>query len=191
MQIQRKHKPGFTSIALGKAWCEAIELQDGRRLLLRPIQPSDAVSLQRSFQTLSAHDVRMRFMHPMKELTADYARKLVEINPDRGFALVLVEAKPPPEALIAAVARTALDDDGLEAEFAIILGQEIRGLGLGHYMMEKLIEWSRTQELQAIYGYILCENLPMKGLAEKLGFEIGLVASSEDSDTLLARLRLN
>lgn len=179
-------KKGFTSIALGRDWCEAIALNDGRRLLLRPIQPSDAGTLRRSFENLSPHDVRMRFMHPLKELSPEYAQKLVEINPDQAFALVLVEAKPPEQALIGAVARTAMDQDGLEAEFAIVLGEEIRGLGLGRYLMEKLILWCRQRGLDAIYGFILEENAAMLGLAHALGFELG----EADEGVVLARLEL-
>lgn len=178
----------FTSIELGRAWCEAIALSDGRRLLLRPIQPRDADTLRRSFQTLTPHDVRMRFMHPLKEITPEYARQLTEIDPDQAFALVLVEAKPPDEALIAAVARTAVDDDGEEAEFAIIVAPEIRGQGLGRHLMEKLIDWSRQRGLQTIYGFILKENRAMLVLAESLGFEIG--PSDEDMGVVLARLAL-
>lgn len=187
MAREPKHRPRFLSIPLGRPWCEAIELRDGRKLLLRPIAPQDADTLRRSFERMSSHDVRMRFMHALKELSPEYARKLVDLDPKKAFALVLVEAKPPELALIGAVARTALDEDGREAEFAIVLGQEIRGQGLGRYLMEKLIEWCRLQELDAIYGFILTENEPMLELATDLGFDIG----PSDEDILIARLRLN
>ena len=186
MPIKKTEQPAFISIALGRAWCEAIALKDGRQLLLRPIQASDADRLRRSFKNLSPRDVRMRFMHPLKELSAEFAQKLVEINPDQAFALVLVEAKPPEQALIGAVARTAIDPDGREAEFAIVLGEEIRGLGLGRYLMEKLILWCRQRELDAIYGFILEENAAMLGLAYELGFALG----DSDEGIVLARLCL-
>lgn len=185
----KSRPPSFRSIDLGRPWCEAIELADGRRLLQRPIQPSDAETLRRSFHTLSPHDVRMRFMHPLKELTPEYAKKLTEINPDQAFAIVLVEAKPPAQALITAVARTAVDDTGKEAEFAIVLSPEIRGLGLGRHLMRALIAWCRERQLQAIYGFILQENRPMLCLAESLGFDIG--HTDEDLGVVLARLPLD
>ncbi|MGY6554735.1 MAG: GNAT family N-acetyltransferase [Wenzhouxiangella sp.] len=186
MSLKTIKKSSFISIALGRPWCEAIAIGDGRQLLLRPIQPSDASILRQSFKNLSPHDVRMRFMHPLKELSPEYAQKLVEINPDRAFALVLVEAKAPGQALIGAVARTAVDEDGREAEFAIVLGEEIRGLGLGRYLMEKLIEWCRQRKLDAIYGFILEENTAMLGLAHTLGFALG----DSDEGVVLARLAL-
>lgn len=179
----------FSTFPLGRAWCEAVELDDGRRLLMRPIQPGDAEALQRSFKILSPHDVRMRFMHPLKELTPTYARQLTDVDPDEAFALVLVEIKPPEEALIGAVARVAVDGSGKEAEFAIVVGPEIRGYGLGGHLMESLILWCRKRRLKAIYGFILRENQPMKNLADKLGFEIG--PTDDDTGVVLARLNLN
>ncbi|TVS12556.1 MAG: N-acetyltransferase [Wenzhouxiangella sp.] len=179
----------FTTLPLGLAWCEAIVLADGQRLIMRPIQPNDVERLQRSFKTLSPHDVRMRFMHPLKELTPAFARQLTRIDPERAFALVLVEAKPPEEALIGAVARVALDDDGREAEFAIVVGPDIRRFGLGRYLMKQLINWCREKRLEVLYGFILQENRPMQKLAEELGFEIG--PTDEDTGVVLARLALD
>ena len=186
---RNKKQQRFKALDLGRPWCKAIELRDGQRFLLRPIQPRDADTLRRSFKLLSPHDVRMRFMHPLKELSPEYARQLTEIDPEWGFALVLVEAKPPDEALIGAVARTAVDDDGREAEFAIIVGPDLRGQGLGKYLMQNLIKWSRERKLRAIYGFILTENRPMLKLAESLGFRIG--PSDDDMDVSLARLPLD
>lgn len=164
-------------------------LEDGQRLIMRPIQANDVDRLQRSFKTLSPHDVRMRFMHPLKELTPAYARQLTRIDPERAFALVLVEAKPPDQALIGAVARVALDDDGKEGEFAIIVGPEVRRYGLGRHLMKQLIAWCRQKRLDALYGFILKENRAMQKLAEQLGFEIG--PTDEDTGVVLARLTLD
>lgn len=179
----------FTSHALGRPWCQAIELADGTRLLMRPIQPSDAQMLQAGFLTLTPQEIRMRFLHPLNELTAGYAERLCRIDPEREFALVLVEAKPPSEARIAAVARVAIDDDGQEAEFAVILGREIRRFGLGHYLVGQLADWCRTQGLKTMYGFILAENRPMLDLMRKMGFHLG--PSDVDTGVMLARLPLN
>lgn len=181
--------PGFTTVALGRPWCRAIQIADGRRLLMRPIQPSDAEMLQRSFQTLTPQEVRMRFMHQMTGLTDDFARRLCDVDPVRAFAVVLVEVKPPEVALIRAVARVAMDDDGEEAEFAIIVGREIRRLGFGQYLMQQLIDWSRARGLTAIYGFILEENQPMLALMERMGFTLG--PSDDDTGVVLAHMRLS
>lgn len=180
--------PRFTAIPLGRPWCCAIELSDGQRLLMRPIQPSDAALLQRGFLTLTPEEIRMRFLHPLTELSTSYARQLSEIDPNRECALVLVEAKPPTEARIAAVARAAIDEDGFEAEFAIIVSREIRCFGLGRFLMEQLVAWARDRQLLALYGLVLKENAPMLKLMSGMGFAIE--PSDQDSGVLLVRLEL-
>ncbi|MFP4277566.1 MAG: N-acetyltransferase family protein [Wenzhouxiangella sp.] len=178
----------FKSIPLGRPWCCAIEMANGERFLMRPIQASDAPMLQQGFLTLTPQEIRMRFLHPLTELTAGYAERLCRIDPETEFALVLVEAKPPAEARIAAVARVVKDDDGREAEFAIIVGREIRRSGLGRFLLEQLVSWCRQQGLVAIYGFVLKENHPMIALMEDMGFALG--PSDEDTGVLLARLAL-
>ncbi len=180
--------PRFKAIPLGRPWCCAIELRDGQRLLMRPIQPSDASLLQESFLTLTPEEVRMRFLHPLTELSADYAQQLAEIDPTRQCALVLVEAKPPTEARIAAVARAAIDEDGSEAEFAIIVSREIRQFGLGRFLMEQLVAWAQDQKLLSLYGFVLEENTPMLGLMSEMGFAIE--PSHQDSGVLRVGLEL-
>lgn len=182
-------QPRFSAIPLGRPWCQAIQLSDGRRLLMRPIQPADAKRLQRSFQTLTPQEIRMRFMHPMTELSAEFAQRLCTVDGHSAFALVLVEAKPPTEALIAAVGRLAVDEEGPEGEFAIIVSREVQRQGLGRYLMQQLIDWARERGLHAIYGFILSENRPMLALMKSMGFTLG--PSDEDIGVELAQLRLD
>ncbi len=160
----------FTRLSLGRPWCEAIELADGRRFLLRPMQGSDAPVLRRSFLQLTPNEVRMRFMHPIKELTPQYASKLAHIDTKREFALVLVEAKPPDEALIGAVVRVVLDEEGDQAEFAIIVGGDLKRQGLGRYLLARAVEWARKKGIAVLYGLVLEDNEPMLALARSLGF---------------------
>lgn len=180
--------PRFKAIPLGRPWCCAIELSDGQRFLMRPIQPSDAPLLQQGFLTLTPEEIRMRFLHPLTELSTDYAKRLSEIDPAKECALVLVEAKPPPEARIAAVARAAIDEDGSEAEFAIIVSREIRRFGLGRFLMKQLASWARSRQLLALYGLVLKDNTPMLRLMSEMGFSIE--SSRQDSGVALVRLAL-
>ena len=156
---------------------------------MRPIRAKDADMLQRSFRTLTPEEIRMRFMHPITGLTDEYAQRLCDVDPERAFAVILVEVKPPEEALIRAVARVAIDDTGEEGEFAIIVGREIRRLGFGQFLMNQLIEWSRARKLASIYGFILEENQPMLALMKRMGFTLG--PSDQDTGVILARLSLD
>lgn len=164
----------FTRIRLGRPWCEALELDNGRRLIMRPIEPRDAPVLRRSFGYLTPEEIRFRFLHPINELTPRHALSLSRIDRGRAFALVIVEALPPERALIGAVARAVIDESGAAAEFAIIVGCEISGFGLGTMLMRRLIEWCRKKRLDTIYGIVMIENERMLALARRLGFRLAL-----------------
>lgn len=151
-------------------WREALALPDGRRVVLRPIEPADAHALQVGFATISPEDVRMRFMHPMTELTPELAAQMASPDPRREFALVLAEDAPPGEALIGAVARASISSAGDEAEFALFVARPVRGQGLGAYMLRKLVDWARRKHMAAIYGNVSNDNAAMLNLAEQMGF---------------------
>ena len=188
--MTRNKQPRFKRLRLGKPWCEAIELADGRRLVLRPMRSSDGPTLRRSFQRLTPEEVRLRFMHPIKELTPDYANRLARIDRSREFALVLVENRHPDEALIGAVARAAVDPDGKNAEFALIVGREISRQGLGRYLLRKVVEWARKKRLKTLYGRVMYSNYPMLNLAASLDFRIE-ESDDDDEDVVVVRRRVN
>lgn len=178
----------FKRLPLGRPWCEAIELADGRRFIIRPMLALDAERLAESFKQLTPDEVRMRFMHPIKELTPQYAARLSRIDPEREFALIVVEAKPPEQALIGAVARVAVDHDDDQAEFAIIVGGDLKRQRLGRYLLTRAIEWTRKKGIGVIYGFVLGENLPMLELARSLGFR--LLPAQDDSGVIEVRRSL-
>jgi len=170
----RRSKARFERYPLGRPWCEAIRLENGRKLIARPILPGDADTLRRSFGDLTPEEIRFRFLHPITELTPAHARELVDVDRARAFALVLVEALPPQKARIGAVARAIIDDGGKDAEFAIIVGREIGGFGLGAYLLKRISEWSAKKGMRTLYGDVMVENQRMLRLARRLGFEFGM-----------------
>lgn len=151
-------------------WTERLILIDGREVILRPIEPIDWEPLRAAFSTLSSEEVRMRFMRPITEMTAEYAQRLCNLDPHQEFALVATEPAPAGEAMIGAVARLSLDQERKTAEFGLLVGRPVSGMGLGNYMMRKLMHWARRRGFVAIFGDVLTENSAMLRLSEHLGF---------------------
>ena len=137
--------------------------------------------MQAAFTLLEPDEIRQRFLHPMKELSAKQAEQLSRPDPRRDFALVAAEPLPPGEALVGAVARISLDANGKDAEFAILVSHYVNGMGLGRHLMRRLVRWAKGRKVQRVYGDVLESNLPMQALAQSLGFhretagEAGLV----------------
>jgi GNAT superfamily N-acetyltransferase len=162
--------PPIRRRSLPEPWCEQLVLDDGRQMVLRPIDPLDAEPLRQGFSLLHPEEVRMRFMHVMKALSPEAARRLTHLDPKTEFALVVAEPLPPGEALIAAVVRAAIDPGGREAEFAILVSHFIAGQGLGRLLMRRIVHWARLKRLDALWGDVLEDNGPMLRLADSLGF---------------------
>lgn len=151
-------------------WHQHLRLRNGREILIRPIRPEDAAPVRAGFSLLQPEEIRQRFLHPMKELSAEQAARLARPNPRREFALVAAEPLPPGDALVGAVARLAVDEDGRNAEFAILVSHYIAGMGLGRHLMRRLVRWAKGRKLERIYGDVLDSNQPMQALAASLGF---------------------
>lgn len=151
-------------------WHEHVRLANGRDVLIRPIRPEDAVPLRAAFSLLEPEEVRQRFLFPMKEMSAEQAQRLTRSNTRREFALVVAEPLPPGEALVGAVARVAVDDDGQAGEFAILVSHYINGMGLGRHLMRRLVRWAKGRKLERLYGDVLESNQPMQSLAHSLDF---------------------
>lgn len=152
-------------------WHERQRLPNGRELLIRPIRPEDAEPLRAGFPLLQPEEVRHRLAYTMGELTPELAQRFTRVNPRSEFALVAAEPLPPGEALIGAVARISVDANERDGEFAILVSSHIANMGVGRYLMTRLVKWARSRRLQRLYGDVLETNEAMIALAQSLGFE--------------------
>jgi len=142
-------------------WHEMIRVADGRELLVRPIRPDDAVPLDAGFALLEPEGLRQRF--PTTE-------QLTRPDPRREFVIIASEPLPAGEAVVGALARAAQLGDSDEAEFVIVVGRFIAGMGLGRHLMRRLVRWARGKRLQRLHGDVPESNEPMLALAGSLGF---------------------
>ncbi|MDG4552123.1 MAG: GNAT family N-acetyltransferase [Candidatus Contendobacter sp.] len=167
---------------------ETVPLPDGGALLIRPVRPEDEPAFVAGFARLSPEEVRMRFMHTVKELThADMAR-LTQIDYDREMALGVLRQRPGQAPEGCGVARLVGDPDREGAEFAIILTQDAVGMGLSSLLLRRLISYARDQGIHELFGEILAENQPMLALCRAMGFTIK--SCPEDHGVMIATLRL-
>ena len=98
------------------------------------------------------------------------AARLSRPDPKTELVLVGAEPFPPGEAMIAGLARARIVPGTREAEYAILLGSYVAGLGLGRHLMQKLVKWSRGRYLDRLYGDTPGSNEPMLELAASMGF---------------------
>ena len=150
---------------------EVVRTRDGRDLVLRPIHPDDTDALRHGFADLTHEEVRLRFLHPMNELTEASARRLCDIDVSTEIALILLDPANTGGPAIRAVARVYIDPATLAAEFAILVHHDFGGQGLGTLLMRRLVDACRQRGVVEIWGHVLSDNVGMLEMVAHLGFE--------------------
>ena len=87
------------------------------------------------------------------------------------MAFVAVRCKDNHEEILG-VTRAISDPDNVDAEFAVLVRSDLKGLGLGRRLMEKLIAYTRDHGLIRLNGITMPNNRGMVALARKLGFVV-------------------
>jgi acetyltransferase len=145
---------------------------DGQMLRLRPIRPSDAPHLVDMVDRCTPEDVRLRFCGGVRRLSADLAARLTQIDYDRQMALVAEAAGGD----ILGVGRLAQDPEGESGEFALMVRSDHQHHGLGHLLLQAVLDHAADRGLKRVWGEVARENLPMLELAHDLGFRAATVA---------------
>ena len=86
------------------------------------------------------------------------------------------------------VSRLVRDPGGTEGEFAVVVQPDMKGRGLARHLMQRLIDWGRSQGISEIVGQVLADNQPMLAFVRRLGFSVRRTPGEED--VVEARLSL-
>jgi acetyltransferase len=149
-----------------------VTLRDGEVLQLRPIRPEDEPGFLGIVESLTPEARRMRFLHPVEELSHHEAARLTQIDYDREMALVAASGNRSPgggQELYGSV-RIICDPDNEHAEYAILVHGKAAGKGLGKILMRRIIDYARSRGIKEIQGQVLYENIPMLKVCSALGF---------------------
>ena len=144
----------------------------GRALSLRPIRPEDGPQHLAFFGRLDPADVRLRMFHSQRSLEPSQLARLTQIDYAREMAFVATATDAVGAQETLGVVRAICDPDNVEAEFAVTVRSDLKGQGLGGLLMQRLIDYLRTQGTQRLVGTTLQENAAMLALARRLGFVV-------------------
>jgi acetyltransferase len=150
---------------------ETIEWQ-GAPLLLRPIRPEDGPAHLAFFDALTPDDVRYRMFVRIRELQPSQLARFTQIDYDREMAFIATRKNADGVFETLAVARVVADPDNTSAEFAVTVRSDLKGMGLGRIMMEKLIRYCRARGTGEIVGEALPQNSRIVAMVKKLGFDV-------------------
>ncbi|PSN07435.1 bifunctional acetate--CoA ligase family protein/GNAT family N-acetyltransferase [Siccibacter turicensis] len=150
---------------------EWVEMKNGARCLFRPILPEDEPQLRRFIDRVTKEDLYYRYFSEINEFTHEDLANMTQIDYDREMAFVAVR-NPGPEEEIVGVTRAISDPDNSDAEFAVLVRSDLKGLGLGRRLLEKLIAYTREHGIARLNGITMPGNQGMVALARKLGFQV-------------------
>ena len=78
----------------------------------------------------------------------EYAARLIQIDYDREMALIGFAEGSDIRARVG-IARLSADPDNAKAEFAIIIRSDLKGRGIGAFLMRLLIDYARSRGASA------------------------------------------
>ena len=150
---------------------ERVQLPDGKDLVIRPIRPEDADMTQEFVRGLSEQTKYFRFMQAIKELTPEMLVRFTHIDYDREMALIGVIDHDGEEAAVG-ISRYNSRPGGEACEFAVVVSDTWRNLGIGARLMRSLMANARRRGFRVMEGEVLTANTRMLALMKSLGFRI-------------------
>jgi acetyltransferase len=152
-------------------WPRTERLGDGTEYRIRPIHRDDAERERAFILGLSSASRFDRLLYTMREPSAEFVARLVDVDMHRDAALAAVTGLGRAEAFIG-VARYAADAGGDACEFAVAVADAWQGRGIGSTLCRLLFDHAAREGFHAIYGVMRAGNTRMLELAEWLGLTV-------------------
>ena len=166
---------------------ETWTLDDGEKLTLRHIAPTDAAREQAFVRGLSPQSSYLRFHGTIKDLSKKDLKMFTEPDSRNAVALIVLRSVERGEEEIG-VARYVIDPDGANCEFAIVVADTWQKRGIGKKLMNALIRHLQTSGVKRVSGSVLKSNSAMRTFIKQLGFAETDIPG--DSSTLLITKKL-
>ncbi|MEM9194540.1 MAG: GNAT family N-acetyltransferase [Myxococcota bacterium] len=160
----------------GDDYREEYILNDGRRIVLRPVRPADKVKLREGLKRLSPDSRYRRFFTQKDHFTEAELRYLTEVDGVDHFAIGAAwfdEEDEEGEGLGLGVARfVRLDEWPEAAEAAIAVADDAQGVGLGRRMFIRLCQAARERGVEWFRCEVLSDNEPMRRLIDSVSDDV-------------------
>ncbi|KHT47439.1 bifunctional acetate--CoA ligase family protein/GNAT family N-acetyltransferase [Vibrio sinaloensis] len=163
---------------------EIVPLKTGEEVLLRPILPEDEPDHATFISRVSKEDLYKRFFTDVGEFNHEALANFTQIDYDREMAFVAVR-QTDTELQIIGVSRALINPDNTDAEFAILIRSDLKGVGLGKILMQKIIDYCRHKGTKQISGMTMPTNRGMLMLAQKMGFKLDIQFEDGTADMVL------
>jgi len=168
-RIQDKHNERLAICPYPKELEEVVTLKK-KEIFVRPIRPEDESSHYFFLSKVSDEDLYSRFFGVIKKLPHSEMARFTQIDYNREMAFIAVHKTINGGWETLGVVRTITDPNNEQAEYAILIRSDLQGLGLGRFLMKKMINYSRAKGTKYMIGDILARNSRMLRMMTSLGF---------------------
>jgi acetyltransferase len=148
-----------------------VRLNDSRQVTIRPVLPSDLGLLRQFFAALSRATLRLRFHSSTNEISEHLLHQLTTVKPRAQVAIVaeIEDSAAGQLATLVAEARFVRSAGSQTAEFALVVADNWRRIGLGTLLTQILAQRARFTGVRRLCGDVLEDNKAMRGFADSLG----------------------
>ena len=161
----RRHRFHRLPTELVESW----RLNDGSRLVWRPVRPQDGALLAAFVAGLSRQTRFERFLGAVNAPTPTLLAQMTQVDTRHHQAFVATHLSGDVETMIAD-ARFVVGADGESAEFALVVGDRWQGQGIGTHLLQLLAEAAARRGLRWLRGDMREDNLRMLRLMKRSGF---------------------
>jgi RimJ/RimL family protein N-acetyltransferase len=147
---------------------ELVTLADGRRLLVRPLYPSDRQTYADAVAGMSARSRYLRFAAPKPRFSERELDFLTQPDGDRHVAFVAIE----PETRRGIGVGRYVRSDERTADVAIGVTDEWQRRGVGRLLLDRVVAAARAKGLTALTATALAENAGSRHMLGGAGFEL-------------------
>ena len=149
-------------------YIERRSIANGRTLVLRLVQPSDATLLLRGFERLSIESRYRRFFTPKKALSPVEVKYFTDCDGINHFAIgALVERADGSEEGVGVARFVRVPADPLAAEAALTIIDDCQHKGIGRMLLERLLAAAAERGLRELRFSVLAANGSMLDLLRR------------------------
>ena len=146
-----------------------LTLEGGWQVFTRPVRPDDTPLVQAFLDRISPDDLRQRFFGPVKTVPASFTSRLTQIDYDRVMVFLALDETT---GQVLGTVQVHREPGTNRAEYAILVGSNLKGKGLGWALMSMMIGYARDIGLEEVHGEVLRDNTTMLRMCQELGFSV-------------------
>ena len=160
--------PDANAPRFGPDYRESATLDDGTRVVVRPVRRSDVGLLRKGFEELSAESRYRRFFGAKKALSQAELSYLTECDGINHFAIGAVLAGPDGREQGVGVARFVRLTGENAADGAVTVIDAMHHKGLGGLLVDRLLAAAAERGIEELRFSVLASNHPMSAVLRKL-----------------------